>query len=219
MIYDLVKDSEIQHRLPRAYGPRHPAQSPIRLPLRDLARSCKLLAQEIRDHRQSLPPHERHATIRILVRSDDHDHDYYLSHASCPAQDITILKLEYTVSLAAYYWTDHFPEFLDFTWRLLEPSIQDGLPDALDLRVFLHFKQDENCPPDERTYLEEVENTYQLCISASPLSIMSFLISSKILIIFETSSTSASPGVKSLIKFSAATFASGLLVVMRVKYC
>lgn len=59
--------------------------------------------------------------MHILVRSNDHDHDYYLSHASYTAKDLTILRLEYTVMIADYYWTDFFPEFQDFTWRLLEP--------------------------------------------------------------------------------------------------
>lgn len=133
MIYDIIKDSNIHHYLPHDF--RHLPQPPPRLPLRDLARSCKL-AREIRDHRQSLPANERHATISILVRSDNHNHDFYLSHAACPAKDLTILKLRYTALLSDYYWTDDFPTFRQFTHWLLEPSIPDGLPDALDVQVF-----------------------------------------------------------------------------------
>jgi hypothetical protein len=135
--------------------------------LRDLARSCKLLAQEIRDHRQSLPASERHATIRMLVRSHDRDHDYYLSHASCPARDLTVLRLESTVLIADCYSTEHFPEFHGFKWRLLDPSILDGLPDALDLQVFLHFKPDESSPPDIEKYAVGVANTCRL-VERSP---------------------------------------------------
>lgn len=162
MIYDIIKDSDIHHYLPHKYESRHSPQPSPRLPLRDLARSCKLLAREIRDHRQSLPAKDRHATISILVRSGNHDHDYYLSHAACPAKDLSILKLDYTVLLADYYWTDFFPEFREFKWRLLEPSIPDGLPDALDLQVSLHFRQDENSPPEEENYIKEAENTCEL---------------------------------------------------------
>lgn len=157
MIYDIIKDSNIHHYLPHDF--RHLPQPPPRLPLRDLARSCKLLAREIRDHRQSLPANERHATISILVRSDNHNHDFYLSHAACPAKDLTILKLRYTVLLSDYYWADDFPTFQQFTHWLLEPSIPDGLPDALDVQVFLHFRQDESSPPDEEEYIREAENT------------------------------------------------------------
>jgi hypothetical protein len=135
--------------------------------LRDLARSCKLFAQEIRDHRQSLPASERHATIRMLVRSHDRDHDYYLSHASCPAKDLTVLRLEYTVLIADCYSTHHFPQFCGFKWRLLDLSVLDGLPDALDLQVFLHFKPDESSPPDGDKYVVEVVNTC-LLVERSP---------------------------------------------------
>jgi hypothetical protein len=166
MIYDIVRDFEISHLLARNLESRQPRPPPS-LPLCDLARSCKLIAQEIRDHRQSLLPSERHATMRILVRSETHDHDYYLSHAACPAKDLTILRLEYTVMIADYYWTDFFPIFREFQGRLLDPSIPDGLPDALDLQVFLHFRQDEGSPPEEAAYLRKVEDTCRLIESLS----------------------------------------------------
>jgi hypothetical protein len=165
MIYHFAKESEVQHHLRRKWTKDYWPPPLSRLPLRGLARSCKLPAQEIRNHRQSLLPGERHAIIRILVRSDrfeDDDHNFYLSHASCPAKDLTILRLEYTVLVSAHYWTHHFPQFQDFGWILLEPSISNGLPDVLDVQVFLHFRQDESCPPDEDIYAEEVEDTCRL---------------------------------------------------------
>lgn len=126
------------------------------------ARSCKLLAQEIRDHRHSLPASERSATIRILVRSNDHNQDYALTHAVCPAKDLTILRLDYTVLLSDFYCTELFPQFQCFTWGSLEPVMPDCLPNALDLQIFLRFKQDESNPPDEKTYLERVKLTCQM---------------------------------------------------------
>lgn len=100
----------------------------------------------------------------MLVRSHDRDHDYYLSHASCPAKDLTVLRLEYTVLIADCYSTHHFPQFCGFEWRLLDLSVLDGLPDALDLQVFLHFKPDESSPPDENTYAKDVESTCRLVV-------------------------------------------------------
>jgi hypothetical protein len=50
---------------------------------------------------------------------------------------------------------------------LLDLSVLDGLPDALDLQVFLHFKPDESSPPDGDKYVVEVVNTC-LLVERSP---------------------------------------------------
>jgi hypothetical protein len=91
----------------------------------------------------------------------------HLSHASCPAKDLTVLRLEYTVLIADHYSTDHFPEFYGFKWRLLDPSVLEGLLDALDLQVFSHFRSDENSPPDRDKYAVEAVNTC-LLVERSP---------------------------------------------------
>jgi hypothetical protein len=109
MIYDIIKDSEIHHHLP-SWRRYRSLSSPIpRLPLCDLARSCKLLAQEIRDHSQSLPATERYVTIHIQVDADEHKHDYSLAHVIRPAKDLTALRIVFSTSVSHLYWADDFP--------------------------------------------------------------------------------------------------------------
>lgn len=173
MIYDMVKDSEISQHLPNRCQERSVSSSGPRLPLRDLARSCKLLAQEIRDHSNSLPANERYATIRIQVEADENKHDYSLAHVICPAKDPTALRLVYNVCVSHYYWADDFPQFHDLAWRLLDSDVIDDLPHALEVQVFCHIRQDESAPPFEDSYNGEVDWTrgvLEHCPEASSIS-------------------------------------------------
>lgn len=133
-----------------------------RLPLRDLARSCKLLAQEIRDHSQSLSATERYATIHIKVDADENKHDYSLAHVICPAKDLTALRIVYNISISSLYWADNFPQFHDLVWRLLDPDILYDLPTALDVQVFCHMRPDTREPPLESLYNSEMNWTREV---------------------------------------------------------
>jgi hypothetical protein len=158
MIYDIVKDCEIRHHLPSRCQERSLSRPGPRLPLRDLARSCKLLAQEIRDHSQSLPATERYATIHIKVEADENKHDYSLAHVICPAKDLTALRIVYNVSVSYLYWADDFPQFHDLAWRLRDPDVLYDLPTALDVQVFSHMRPDTRELPYEGMYNSEVDS-------------------------------------------------------------
>lgn len=162
MIYDVVKDTLIHQPLlletcfesvppPRLPGPRN-----LHLPLRDLARSCKLFAQEIRDHRKALPASERCATL--LIQADEDNCDFMLTHAPCPAKDLKILKLVYNFSICFGPLQDVVPMFNDFSWTVRGHRLNRCLPAALEVQVYFHVKQWRvEDLLDEGTYNEAAE--------------------------------------------------------------
>lgn len=160
MIYDVVKDCDLHYQLGDAPDSDQPPTCRPRLPLRDLARCCELLAREIRDHRHSLSDNERYATILANV-PDYFDASFHLSRAPCPARDLTALKLVYNASFYKHYTCEnHLPVWEDLKHLLREPFLIDDLPKTLDVQVFCHVKQDQQNPPDEEKYINEAEGTF-----------------------------------------------------------
>jgi hypothetical protein len=98
-IYDIIKDFDVGYLV----NPMPSKTNSPRLPLRDLAISCRLLAQEILAHRNALPDSERYATIDLT------NYTMTLSHAPCRATDLNTLKLVYDFSVidgSTHPWID-----------------------------------------------------------------------------------------------------------------
>lgn len=158
MIYDSVMNTDIQHHLPRLNYKYSSRQSPPRLPLRDLARVCKLLAREIRGHLHSLPTSERYASISI--RADSKGRTAYLFRAPCPAEELLAVRFVYeifsTKSLRLRF--NLSTDIEEYERRVLfESTVHDFLT-TVELQVFCHIKPDETDPPDEDRYNDDVDH-------------------------------------------------------------
>ena len=159
MIYDIAKDCDIQCNLDRVLQP-HPYHPP-RLPLRDLARSCKLLAREIRDHRHSLPASERYATFSIRIHRQDYD--FRLTHASCPAKDLKVLNIFYDIFIPnSKEGLNISDAFKAAQWILIQFPSYYRLPAAEDVRVFCQVRMDRREPPSYKMCRYNLEVTRRI---------------------------------------------------------
>ncbi|KAM0701834.1 hypothetical protein Q7P35_010743 [Cladosporium inversicolor] len=159
MIYDTVKDSDLQCHLSMQRS-RYLPDSPPRLPLQNLARSCQLLAREIRDHRHSLPASDRYATISIQVNRQGHD--VWLSHASCPAKDLAVFNLVYDISISSHR-SGTQPEmvFDEMELHLVRFPAFYRLPAATLVHAFCQVRLDRSDPSTEEQYYMHVEEIRQ----------------------------------------------------------
>jgi hypothetical protein len=135
-IYDIIKDFDVGYLVnPMPFKTNSP-----RLPLRDLAISFRLLAQEIRAHRNALPDSERYATIDLT------NYTMTLSHAPCRATDLNTLKLVYDFSVidgSTDPWID---------WGFLHHIA--FIRTVLDLQIFFHARKDAKRPPPSKKKYE-----------------------------------------------------------------
>lgn len=155
MIYDIIKDSDLQCHLALQRS-RYLPDSPPRLPLQNLARSCKLLAREIRDHRHSLPVSDRYATISIQVNHQGHD--VWLSYASCPAKDLAVFNLVYDISISSRpLETCAEMPFDEMELHLVRFPAFYRLPAATLVHAFCQVRVDRSDPPTEEQYYMNVE--------------------------------------------------------------
>jgi hypothetical protein len=140
-IYDIVKDFNLAQVLELDDLER---QSPLKLPLQNLARSCSTIAPEIRHHRLSLPRSERYATV---VARGDYGNTI-LTRAPYPVADLITLNIVFEASFAAT------PN--DSRWRGTQPLLEDlffGLFETImDVQVFVRAKKDARKPPNDRQY-------------------------------------------------------------------
>ena len=160
MIYDIVKDFDISHQLNNVWGQWQATYPLPRLPLRDLARSCKLLAQDIRDHRHCLPANERYATIYTRLCSGG-SYDAWLSRASCPARELEVLNLVCNIPVSSGHSRAHSESVLYMInmHPLVFPVFHRlRCPVAVCVHVFCQVWVDRSDPPSEEEYNRAVED-------------------------------------------------------------
>jgi len=164
MVYDIVKDFDLQHHLTIRSERLLSPHLPPRLPLRDLAKSCKLIAQEIRHHRHCLPTSERYAVILSQISREGFE--LRLTRAPCPAKEVTTLRFMYDFAVSTRPVGDlspgiiTVPVFDPFGNNTIHiPSITDGLPATLTVQVFCHMRLDSSHPPSKVLYEGLVRST------------------------------------------------------------
>lgn len=174
-IYDLVAGFEISqsvfdHYVGTADPLQYSRQTPVRLPVANLAMTCSLIANEVRRH--TLPEKQRFAIVGATTGPREFSPLLYFQRAPCPVVDLAALKLMINLKLGR----DAVAAMVCFRYvlrcmrdqlllRLLSnPSSSfNNTRSALEVQVYVHVSRDADNGQSKSWYKSTTEGIRSQC--------------------------------------------------------